>query len=58
MFGVVLRDDCAVDEAATTAARERLRAVGRPAFEPSTPSASTWVERNLRDGDVYLLNPQ
>lgn len=58
VFGVVVRDDCAVEEAATAAARERLRAAGRPAFEPSTPSASTWVERNLRAGDVYLLNPQ
>jgi N-methylhydantoinase B len=58
VFGVVLREDFTVDEAATATARERLAAVARPAFEPSTPSASTWVERNLRDGDVYLLNPQ
>ena len=47
----------AADAAATTARRDRLREVRRPAFEPSTPGASTWVERNRRDGDVYLLNP-
>jgi N-methylhydantoinase B len=54
----VLRDDLAVDESATATAREQLAAIERPLFEPSTPSASTWVERQLREGDVYLLNPQ
>jgi N-methylhydantoinase B len=57
VFGVVLDASSTVDEAATAARRDRLREVARPAFEPSTPSASTWVERNRRDGDVYLLNP-
>jgi len=53
-FGVVLGPDLALDEAATAVARERLAAVRRPLYTPSTPSASTWVERNLRAGDVYL----
>jgi N-methylhydantoinase B len=60
VFGVVLAggDALAVDEEATATARAALREAGRPLVEPTTPSASRWVERNLREGDVYLLNPR
>jgi len=60
VFGVILSDDDEepeVQEEATRQAREALRGSPRPPVEPTTPSASTWVDRNMRDGDVYLLNP-
>ncbi len=59
VFGVILggADGLEVDEPATAAARDALRAQGRPLVEPTTPAASRWVERSMRDGDVYLLNP-
>ena len=59
VFGVVLSDnvDPVVDSQETEAQRDRLRAVGRPLVDPSVPSASTWVQDSMRDGDVYLINP-
>ena len=59
VFGVVLSDDVdpVVDSQETEAQRERLRTVGRPLVDPSVPSASTWVQDSMRDGDVYLINP-
>jgi N-methylhydantoinase B len=57
LYGVVLREG-AIDAQATEAARDELRAHARPLVEPTTPGASDWVARTLRDGDVYLLNPQ
>jgi N-methylhydantoinase B len=59
VFGVVLSegDDPVVDQAATTAHRCGLRAVERPLIVPTGPNAATWVEENMRGGDVYLINP-
>ena len=57
VFGVVLGAELGLAADATAAARAALVSEVRPLFEPSTPSASTWVERNRRDDDVYLLNP-
>ncbi len=58
-FGVVLSDDAdpVVDEAATAARRTELATQERPLVEPTEPNAATWVARNMRDGDEYLLNP-
>jgi N-methylhydantoinase B len=60
VFGVVLSDgaDPRVDEAATAARREQLRGQDRPAVTPTEPNASRWLQDNMREGDVYLRNPQ
>lgn len=59
-FGVVLSDgaDPVVDEAATEARRAELRQVERPVLDPTVPNASTWLQRHMREGDEYHLNPQ
>jgi N-methylhydantoinase B len=59
LCGVVLSDawDPIIDADATAARRLELRAVERPLVEPTTPGASTWLARDMRHGDVYLLNP-
>jgi N-methylhydantoinase B len=59
VFGVVLSDDFdpVVDIEATEAQRQRLRLRGRPLVDPTVPSASTWVKDNMRNTDVYLINP-
>jgi len=59
VFGVVLSDDDdpRVDEVATAAKRRELAAVERPQLDPTEPNASTWLKRNMREGDVYLLDP-
>jgi N-methylhydantoinase B len=59
-FGVVLsrHSELEVDEEATARLRADLLADDRPLAVPSHPSASTWVTDNMRDGDVYLLNPE
>jgi N-methylhydantoinase B len=59
VFGVVLSDDDdpVVDEPATAARREQLRAIERPLVEPTVPDASSWVQDNMRSGDVYLISP-
>lgn len=58
-FGVVIGDgdDPALDPEATRARRAELAARERPLVEPTEPEAATWVEENLRPGDVYLENP-
>ena len=45
------------DVDATAARRAELASVERPAVTPTEPSAATWLEREMRDGDEYLLNP-
>ncbi|UGS39001.1 hydantoinase B/oxoprolinase family protein [Capillimicrobium parvum] len=57
--GVVLSDDWdpVIDVAATEARRAELAKVERPMVEPTAPAASTWLERDMREGDEYLLNP-
>lgn len=59
VFGVVLSDaaDPVIDEAASAELRARLSIQERPMIDPVTPSASRWLEREMREGDVYLLNP-
>jgi N-methylhydantoinase B len=59
VFGVVIGEgaDAPLDKEATHRRREELRRVERPVVDPMAPGASTWVERNRRKGDVYLLNP-
>lgn len=58
-FGVVMTDalDPAIDERETAALRDQLRRHERPLLDPIEPGASRWVEQNMQDGDVYLLNP-
>jgi N-methylhydantoinase B len=58
-YGVVLGEEEGqpVDEPATARRRAALREAGRPLVEPDTPRASTWLERAMREQDVYLLNP-
>ena len=59
VFGVVVSDDedPVVDAAASAELRARLQAAGRPLLDPVTPGASTWLQREMRGDDVYLLNP-
>ncbi|MGE0068355.1 MAG: hydantoinase B/oxoprolinase family protein [Solirubrobacterales bacterium] len=59
IFGVVLGegDDPQVDAEATAARRAELAAVERPLLDPTVPNAATWLKDNMRDGDVYLLDP-
>jgi N-methylhydantoinase B len=59
VFGVVLSDDedPVIDAAGTEELRRALRAIDRPLIDPEAPSASRWLEREMREGDVYLLNP-
>jgi N-methylhydantoinase B len=59
VFGVVLSEDSdpTIDHDATAAKRRQLLAVERPLVVPTEPSAAEWVKENMRDGDVYLINP-
>lgn len=59
VHGVAVSDDWdpTVDEAATAAKRAELAKVDRPLVEPTVPSASTWLREQMREDDVYLLNP-
>lgn len=61
MYGVVLRgDELTLDMAATDKLRgERLRDRGPiEAVTPTRPSAAKWLARHMREGDVYVLDPQ
>jgi N-methylhydantoinase B len=60
VFGVALSGDaaCVIDEARTAELRAELLAAEPVPAVPTTPAASTWVSDNMRDGDVYLLNPE
>jgi N-methylhydantoinase B len=59
VFGVVLSDerDPVVDHDATAARRAELAKLERPLVEPMVAAASKWLERDMREGDEYLLNP-
>ena len=41
----------------TSRLRESLSAESRPMVVPAQPGAGTWAQDNMKDGDVYLLNP-
>lgn len=59
VFGVAMDDaaDPVVDAVATERLRlEHRRFVGRGVV-PTEPGAATWRREQMRDGDVYLLNP-
>jgi len=60
VFGVILAEDGdpAPDAARTASRRAALAQAPRPALDPTGPGASTWVERALGPGDVFLLNPK
>jgi N-methylhydantoinase B len=60
VFGVALSDgpEYDLDGARTEALRSELLADARPGALPTEPSASTWVKDNMREADVYLLNPE
>ena len=59
VFGVVVDDELEPriigDE--TSRLRESLSAESRPMVVPAQPGAGTWAQDNMKDGDVYLLNP-
>lgn len=61
IFGVVVvdpeADDPVIDEEATRRLREEMRNRPRPLIDPEGPAASTWLARNMREEDTYLLNP-
>ncbi|MBL5974911.1 MAG: hydantoinase B/oxoprolinase family protein [Candidatus Leucobacter sulfamidivorax] len=59
VYGVVLSDDRdpVLDLAATEAKRASMPARDASMVEPLVPSASTWLQGEMREGDVYLLNP-
>ena len=56
---MVLSDDSdpVIDHDATAAKRRELLAMDRPIVVPTEPDAAEWVKENMRDGDVYLVNP-
>jgi N-methylhydantoinase B len=60
VFGVVLDDqpDPAIEHAATAALRARMALRELPPVSPTVPAASSWVAQNMREGDVYLVNPR
>jgi N-methylhydantoinase B len=60
VFGVVLSNapEYAVNARETEKVRSELLANERPPALPTQPSAATWVQDNMRDGDIYLLNPE
>lgn len=60
VFGVVLGPDGTLDDVATTALRGELSGPGHPApalVTPTEPGVGKWAQREMREGDVYLLNP-
>lgn len=62
VFGVVLSadpgDDPVLDAEATARRRQRLAAErSYPLVSPEHPGASVWAREQMREGDVYLLNP-
>jgi N-methylhydantoinase B len=59
VFGVTVSDDFdpVVDLEATERLRSALRKVERPAVDPTSPGASTWLRDTMRESDEYLLNP-
>ena len=61
VYGVVIhRATMTVDLAATEALRAKMRAA-RGSIEvvrPDRPDAGDWVQRSLRQGDDYLIDPQ
>ena len=60
VYGVVLvgEDDPRLDADATASRRRELAAQRElPLVSPPGPGASTWTADHMRDGDVYLLNP-
>ncbi len=60
VFGVVFGapPGLKIDEAATAKLRARLLAAATFEPAPAVPGAATWVGEHMREGDVYLLNPQ
>ena len=61
IYGVVIdRVTMTVDLAATESLRATLRAARGPVevVRPDRPDAGDWVQRNLRQGDDYLIDPQ
>ena len=61
VYGVAIdRATMTVDLAATEALRARIRAARDPieVVRPDRPDAGDWVQRNLRQGDDYLIDPQ
>lgn len=59
VFGVVLSGDRdpRADVPATEALRAELRTNERPTIDPDYPSAGTWAQDRMVEGDVYLINP-
>jgi N-methylhydantoinase B len=59
VFGVAVTEstDPTIDEDETEALRRDLGSQSRPLIDPTEPAAARWVEQNMREGDVYLLNP-
>ena len=62
LFGVVVSDDFnpRLDVAATAALRADLGTRKRPLVEPATPAETAegaWIRTDMREGDVFLLNP-
>ncbi len=58
-FGVVLSGDHdpVLDAGATTQRRAELAALERAPITPTEPNASPWLSEQMREGDVYQLDP-
>jgi N-methylhydantoinase B len=55
VYGVVPSEDGAVDEAATASRRAELEATTvYEVTKPNHPRAATWLEREMREGEVFL----
>ncbi len=61
VYGVMLTAETepAVLESETAELRAQLSRdrAERPAIDPTEPHAADWLERNMSDGDEYLVNP-
>ena len=59
VFGVIVDNarDPKVLAAETAKRRAQLAGVSRPSVDPTGPAAGHWAEDQMRDGDVFLLNP-
>jgi N-methylhydantoinase B len=60
VYGVVMDPQTFALDAEATAARRAQIAAERgelPALQPTEPGAATWLERHMREGDNYLLDP-
>jgi N-methylhydantoinase B len=61
VYGMVLDPETLALDVAATETRRRQMAEARgpvPAVTPTEPDAARWLERHMREGDEYLIDPK